>query len=401
MSKEINILFIDDEENDLFLFQKILSDWPFGVVTTKSTQEAFEILKREKIKVVVSDQYMPVIPGIQFLREVKNKFPNVVRILLTGHEEFEVAEQAINLGEVYRFLTKPFNTVEFKAAIRQSLQHFNLCEENERLFEDMRRKSQELEIINRELKALQKLQQDFISTVSHELRTPLASIKSAVEILANETAGPLNNDQKTFIHKAIKNLDRLKNLSDDVLDMTTLESDSLDLNIKFNDLNEIINKEISWYRPEAINKKIVIDADLENDLPLISMDSERIKTVVSNLLDNAITFTEKGAVLITSRKLQDRDEVQVCVKDTGIGIPEKDLTKVFNKFHQLGVPEKRVSGGTGIGLAICRDIIRLHGGKIWAESKLNEWSHFYFTIPININQSKKNDGSNNRNQNHE
>lgn len=382
MSKEINILFIDDEDSDLYLFEKIFLDWPFGVVTTKSTEEAFEILRKEKIKVVVSDQYMPVIPGIHFLREVKNRFPNVVRILLTGHEEFEVAEQAINMGEVYRFLTKPFNTAEFKAAIRQSLQHYNLCEENERLFEDMRRKSQELEIINRELRSLQKIQQDFISTVSHELRTPLASIKSAVEILASETAGPLNQDQKSFLHKAQKHIDRLKSLSDDVLDMTSLEAGTLDLEIKPNNINEIIQKEIKWFMPDAINKKLYINADLQDGIPLISMDGERIKTVMSNLIDNAITFTEKGGVFIISRKVEDKDEVQVCVKDTGVGIPENDLSKVFNKFHQIGSPEKRAAGGAGIGLAICRDIIRLHGGRIWAESKLNEGSHFYFTLPL-------------------
>ncbi len=375
MTKEIQVLFLDDEESILDGIQRLFIKEPYGIFTAGKADQARDILSKEKIKVVVSDQRMPEIQGIKFLQEVKEKYPDAVRILFTGYTDFSAAEEAINVGEVYRFISKPWKTAELLSTIRQSIEHYDLIIE-------ARNKKEELEVTNKKLKAMYEMQKEFTSTVSHELRTPLASIKTAIDIVMSGTAGDITKDQKNFLGKAKDNVDRLNRLINDILDLSKLESGKMQLKMEKSNINNIIKEITSLQECVAKQKGLYLKAELDPHLPMLLMDSDRIVQLLSNLINNAIKFTETGGITICSKNHPDANHIEVVVKDTGPGIKEEDISKLFQKFQQLGDPATRQTGGTGLGLAICKEIVSQHGGKIWVESKPGKGTEFYFLLPV-------------------
>lgn len=375
MTKEIQVLFLDDEESILDGVQRLFIKEPYGIFTTTSAEKAREILKKEKIKVVVSDQRMPEIHGVKFLQEVKQHNPDVIRILFTGYTDFSAAEEAINVGEVYRFISKPWKTTELLSTIRQSIEHYDLIVET-------KTKSEEIELANKKLKAMYEIQKEFTSTVSHELRTPLASIKTAIDLVVKKMVGEINKEQEEVLGRAKNNVDRLKRLIDDILDLTKIESGKLQMNFMMNDIHRVIQEVAQAQKDVAQSRGLYLKTELDQQVPKIPFDSDRIIQVLNNLLSNAVKFTKQGGVTVKTQNKSQENHIVVSVIDTGKGILEKDMPKLFQKFQQLESAQENEEGGTGLGLAICKEIVTRHGGKIWVESKPGEGTVFNFILPI-------------------
>jgi len=216
----------------------------------------------------------------------------------------------------------------------------------------------------------------FTSMVSHELRTPLSAIKEGVAVVLDRIIGDINDEQSKYLSIVKNNVDRLSRLINTVLDFQKLESGKTDLLMENSDIN-VITKSIYETMISLFTKKgLVLELKLCDTLPQVKMDKDKIIQVLMNLVNNAFKFTDKGSVIITTDK---RDNfIQVAVKDTGPGIKEEDLSRLFQQFMQL----QRKVGGTGIGLSICKKIIQMHKGRIWVESEFGKGSTFYFTLPI-------------------
>jgi len=375
MPKEIQVLFIDDEESIIDGVKRLFMPEAYGIFATTSMGKAREALGKEKIKVVVSDYRMPEISGIKFLREVMGKYPDVVKVLFTGYTDFSAAEEAINVGKVYRFISKPWKTKELLSTIRQCIEHYDLMMK-------ARSHDEELESANKKLKAMYEMQKEFTSTVSHELRTPLASIKTAIDLVNKGIVGEINKEQEEVLGRAQNNVDRLKRLIDDILDLTKMESGKLQLNFMMNDIHQVIGEVAKAQKDVAKSRGLFIKTELDALVPKILFDSDRIIQVLNNLLGNAIKFTKQGGVIITTQDKSKENHIVVSIKDTGKGIAEKDLSKLFQKFQQIESVETNEEGGTGLGLVICKEIISRHGGKIWVESKPGEGSTFKFILPL-------------------
>lgn len=233
-----------------------------------------------------------------------------------------------------------------------------------------------------QMKVALEMKSEFTSTVSHELRTPLASIKAAIDIVMSGSAGQTTADQERFLGKAKTNIDRLKRLIDDFLDLSKLEMGKVELDIENCDIKTIVKDVFEIQKPVADKKGLILSMDMSDSLPLVLCDPDRINQVFVNLVSNAIKFTEKGEINVAAKLSDDKEFMQYCVKDTGEGIRQEDLSLVFEKFKQFGDPAKRKTGGTGLGLTICQEIVVQHGGKIWVESELGKGSSFFFTIPV-------------------
>jgi len=234
--------------------------------------------------------------------------------------------------------------------------------------------------IEKDLREATEAKSYFTSMVSHELRTPLTAIKEGISIVLDGSTGTLNNDQKEFLEISKRNVDRLARLINDVLDYQKLESGKFEFNFQENDINEIINEVHKTMLQVAKNKNLDIVLDLASDLPRIKLDRDKIIQVFVNLLNNAIKFTEKGYIAIVSVKKE--NIVQLTVKDTGPGVRQEDLSKLFLAFEQLEKGKDRKTGGTGLGLAISKQIIEKHKGKIWAESEFGKGLTFHIVLPI-------------------
>ena len=379
--KEINVLFLDDDQKVLNSITRVFAGEPYGVIVTSSSSEAMEIIAREKIKVVLSDQRMPDISGVDFLHRVKDKYPDIVRILFTAYADLSAAEQAINISEVYRFINKPWFPRELLSAVNGALYHYGLVSENRRLFEETKNKNEELNLANCKLKVLYDIQKDFSSTLSHELRTPLASIKAAIDIVMSGSAGPLTNEQNDFLSRAKSNVDRLNRLINDILDLAHLESGKTALTIKSGDINQTIQTVAQTQEAVARAKGLFLKVIIDDQMPVFGFDQDKMIQVLNNLISNAIKFTPSGGITVSSMVRPGSCEAEVRVQDTGYGIKEEDMKKLFEKFQQLGEAHQRCAG-TGLGLAICKEIVRQHKGRINVESKVGQGSCFYFTLPF-------------------
>jgi len=225
-----------------------------------------------------------------------------------------------------------------------------------------------------------KIKSDFTSMVSHELRTPLAAIKEGIAIVLDQTAGTLNEKQKEFLNIAQRNVDRLTRIISEILDFQKLEAGRMVFHMEENDINDIVGEVEKANGPLAKEKGLNLKVRLQDNLPKPRLDRDKIVQVLANLLSNAFKVTEKGGVTISTAL--GNNFIQVSVQDTGFGIKEVDMPKLFQKFAQLENGTMRKPGGTGLGLAICKEIVEAHKGKIWAESTYGQGSTFHFILPV-------------------
>jgi PAS domain S-box-containing protein len=230
------------------------------------------------------------------------------------------------------------------------------------------------------LELAMQVKSNFISTVSHELRTPLASIKSSIDILNTEAPGKLSEDQKIFLGRVKSNIDRLARLINDVLDLSKLESGKMSMNLVSLRPEEAVKDVVEMQRVVIKNRAVALETKIEDGLPVFFADKDRLTQVLNNLINNALKFTNQGKVTIAV-SCDDKKMMRFCISDTGTGIRAEDLSKLFQKFQQVGSASHQVSG-TGLGLAISKEIVERHGGQIWAESEFGKGSSFIFTIPV-------------------
>jgi signal transduction histidine kinase/CheY-like chemotaxis protein len=246
-----------------------------------------------------------------------------------------------------------------------------------------------LERANRDLRELDKLKSTFIANMSHELRTPMNAIIGYTELILERVDGPINEEQEKSLKKVAANARHLLQLINDVLDISKIESGKVELEIKELDLRWLIETVLPTFEQLINQKGLTLTINIDEGLPLIYGDEERIKQILINLLSNAVKFTHKGGITI-SAKLSERGVgpgeapifVEICIEDTGIGIKEEDVGRVFDKFFQVDLTTIRQYEGTGLGLTITRGLVSMHKGMIWVTSKYGEGSRFCFTLPL-------------------
>lgn len=235
-------------------------------------------------------------------------------------------------------------------------------------------------------KELDAMKTQFVSNISHELRTPLVAIRNSVEIMLTQKTGPLTEPQTKFLTIAENNLKRLGLLIDDLLDLSKVEAKKAEFHPEPSDIGKLINDTCDSFDAWAGTKEITISRNIQKDIRKVNIDSKRITQVLTNLVGNSIKFTPKnGTVTVTANiiQIEGKDTLVVSVADTGIGIAQEDLPKLFNKFQQLNNDKSSLHhvSGTGLGLYISKELIALHGGTIYAKSEAGRGSTFVFKIP--------------------
>jgi PAS domain S-box-containing protein len=230
-----------------------------------------------------------------------------------------------------------------------------------------------------ERKQLDRMKDEFVGTVSHELRTPLTAIKGFIELVLDGDAGPVADTQREFLEVAARNADRLGSVINDILDVSRIESQGLEIRLEPTDLAAVLEDVASTFRLMAHTKGLTLHHVVGN-VPKVLGDAPRLVQVFSNLLSNAIKYTPKGEVGI--RAVVANDRVEVVVHDTGIGLTQEDQGQLFTKFFRGRNPVVTDSGGTGLGLVIARAIVEKHQGTIDVESRSGEGTRFRVTLPV-------------------
>ena len=259
---------------------------------------------------------------------------------------------------------------------------------------------QEIKDTNTKLEKLERMKSDFISIVSHELRTPLTPIKNSLDIILKGMTGEVTEQTKKFVTIAKRNVDRLSDIINDLLDLSKVEAGKMEFKFEKKSVIPTLENIKSSFEQTADNKHIELSLTVDDNIPDLYIDSKRIEQIVSNVVSNALKFTpDNGKVTVKCEKVDTKslldadlyeqtlnedyeNYVKISVQDTGIGINKEDIPKIFDKFQQIENSLSREVGGTGLGLPIAKQLTTAHGGIIWLESEPQKGTCFYVAIPV-------------------
>jgi signal transduction histidine kinase len=280
--------------------------------------------------------------------------------------------KVIGVINLVRTIVQPF-TARQVALVETFAGQAVIAIENARLFEEIARKSRELEIASQH-------KSQFVANMSHELRTPLAAILGYAELMQEGFYEPVGQKSLDALTRIRANGKHLLGLINTVLDIAKIESGQFSLNLSEYALENVVETVRAATESLAETKKLSLKADIAKDLPVGLGDEQRLTQVLLNLVGNAIKFTDAGEVRIVVTTVD--GHFGLSVSDTGPGIPPDQLTRVFEQFHQVDSSDTKAKGGTGLGLAIAKQIVEMHGGRIWVESSVGQGSTFRMELPV-------------------
>lgn len=297
--------------------------------------------------------------------------------ILAANIENKFSKEQCDMGNVYAALCAyTVKDAELADVCKAQLKilNQNVIKKNETIAE--------IEEKNKKIAEAEKLKTEFLMSMSHALRTPLNAIIGFSEALEMEVFGPMNDKQKEYILDIQNNGKELLGLVNDILDMSKLEAHAMKVCKEPMDLCLIITEVIRNVLSLANKKNIDLTSKFDKEVCVINADQQKISQIMYNLLSNAIKFTHENGKIEVGLESNDEEYVTVYVKDNGVGIDKKYHGKIFGKFEQVDNTYTKKYSSTGIGLAITKELVEIHGGKISVESKLNEGTTFYFTLPV-------------------
>jgi signal transduction histidine kinase len=253
------------------------------------------------------------------------------------------------------------------------------------LEKEVEKRTEELTVSNKYLEKANRAKSEFLATMSHELRTPFSSIIGFSEILQDEKFGKLNEKQAGHVTNILTSGRHLLELINDLLDLSKIESGRMTLTLNKFSFPKLIEGIETILKEQALRKNITIRSRIASDITIINADERKIKQIMYNLLSNAVKFTPDGGKVDIKVDIKD-EELRVSVTDTGIGIKQEDMDKLFKAFQQIDSKYVRKYGGTGLGLSLTKEMVKLHGGEIWVKSESGKGSTFTFTISLRKNK---------------
>jgi len=363
------ILLIEDTPGDVDLVRlRLIESQPdVHVDCVPRLSDALASLDRETPALVLLDLNLPDSRGAETFRKVREKAPNVPVVVLSGQDDEALALKAVHQGVQDYLIKGDFSSKRLEQAMRYAVERQSLVRSL-----DMARK-QQLEFKNQ-----------FLSHVSHELRTPLTCIHQYVTLLLDELAGPLAAEQAGHLKTVLKSVNQLHAMIRDLLEATRAESGKLRVEPRCISIAKLAEQAVAMMRPTAQAKQVGLELGLDQRIPLAYADPDRILEVLINLMDNAIKFTPADGSVTVRACMQPTDPnmVYVSVCDTGRGISPEAKAQIFERLYQDPDSIDNNRSGLGLGLFICRELIRLHQGTIMLASEVGQGSSFTFTVPI-------------------
>lgn len=372
---EVTILLVEDEEIIRLMFQQTFESWGFKVDVAENGKDALEMCHQKKYQIVVTDLNMPVMDGMELLKRLKSKWPNIEVMVITGYATIESAIEAMKLG-AYDFILKPVNFDHVQFTMNKCYSKIRAEAEN-----------QELRQANMQLLELNEMKDKFLYITNHEIRTPLTIIKGYIDVLKNLVQNP-DEELSETMEILDETTEELNELVDRMHLLEALEHGKIMAKNELVDLKIVLTKvyrEVAkLFKQRQIELKVVVDKK-----PLfIRGDYRQIQLVMRELLQNALKFTpDRGNVMV---RLELRnDKVYYSVKDSGIGIPFDKQKVIFDRFYEIQEvvnhktsKDEFMGGGLGIGLSMVKEIINTMNGDIELISEPRQGSLFKIILPI-------------------
>lgn len=368
------ILVVDDEVRQMNALCDTLREQNYDVTGFASANEALAKLREQKFDLLLSDLMMPEMDGISLLRAAHEVDPDLVGVLMTGHGTIDTAVEAMKAGAL-DYVLKPFKLSAVLTVLGRALTVRQLRMENAELERNVRERTAQLEIANRELESANKELEAFSYSVSHDLRAPVRHIDGFSQLLEETHGANLDPAALRLLQKVRESAKRLGSLIDDLLNFSRLSRQPLVTRTV--SLSHLVSDVLVELEPERTGRNI----DLRlGKLPDCVGDSKLLRQVFINLLSNALKFTRKREQAVIEVGCELRDGELVCsVRDNGAGFDMRYASRLFGVFQRLHQADQ--FEGTGVGLSIVQRIIHRHGGRIWVEAEVDKGAHFQFTLP--------------------
>ena len=387
------LLAIDDDPDNRAFLTKAVAKQGFEVVTAPNATQARRQLDGRRPALIFLDVQMPEESGLALLPQMLRDYPESVVVMMTAYGSEQVAAEALR-GGADDYIAKPIDLQRLRALLERNLDKQRLRAERQSLVARLkdsnrylmrqhaalRRADEEILQINRQLEQSNRYKSEFLANMSHELRTPLNAVLGFSEILLDATMNLTSGERVEFLRNIHSSGQHLLGLINDILDLAKIEAGKMELHAEEMPVAEALQEVTSILEPMARQQGLQLIVAGLADVGVIKADRSKFKQVLYNLLSNAVKFTPPpGQITVTVK--DSPEQLTVSVHDTGIGMKEEDLPKLFREFEQIDGSYTRRYQGTGLGLALCRRFVEMHGGRIWAESHFGKGSTFTFTIP--------------------
>ena len=381
------ILYIDDDAENLRTFKRLFRK-EYDILLAESGEEGLRILREHApIPIIITDQRMPEMTGIEFLDQSIQISPESIRMILTGFTDVQALIDAINTGRVYRYITKPWDEQELYVTLKRAIESYELKRRNLQLLEDLQRKHEELEQSYRQLQEAQEqvIQAEkmasigrLASRIAHELRNPIQGIKMGLELLRHEMAEAANREE--FMNTFAMNM---QHINQEILSVETIVKDLLeyarDMRFEFSatDLNGVIVGVLFNLKERIQDARVTVQTEY-GDIGDIQADGIRLRQVMLNLAQNSLEAMRSGGTLTITTASVNESHVAVTLQDTGCGMTPEQQQRVFEPFFTT--KEK----GVGLGMSIVHRIIEAHHGAIELASEVEKGTRFTVLLPRNI-----------------
>jgi signal transduction histidine kinase len=398
-----NILYVDDEEANLNVF-KAAYKWDYKIFTAVSAAQGLAIMETNQIDLVISDQRMPDMDGVTFLKLITPLYPNVVKILLTGYSESEVIITAINECGIYRFMTKPWDDTEMRLSLQKALEAYSLKLNNEQLIKalqeakaeleqrveertaEVRRQNEEIAQQKEETTANYELlveamreKNGIIGVVAHDLQAPLRRIGGLVELI-KLTDNP--EEKTTYFNMLQKETSQGIRLVQNILYAEKLEELHEEAVIEPVDLALITKAVVQKYEAVAAQKNIFIRLEHANGAVWASASADYLNRVLDNLVSNAVKFSPENRMSQVFVRLgKEAGKAKIQVQDQGPGFNEEDKKKMFRRFQKLSAQPTGGESSTGLGLSIIKTLVDKMNGDVLVESEPDRGAVFTVLLP--------------------
>lgn len=385
MKSTLRVLLVEDNPDHAQLAKNAIMgsrNRTYVVDVCVTAEDAMVQLGGEPVHLILCDYHLPGKNGLELLEWLRAQNLDIPFVMITGNGDEKTAVRAMQ-GGAYNYVVKDdayFNVLPH-VVDETFIEH--LADREKRRFElEIRAKNVELEKANRELKKLDQMKSDFIASVSHEFRTPLNSIHESIALILDGVVDTSQEKGKQVLEIAKRSIDRLSAMINDLLDFSRIEAGKMRLHIEPYDIQVLVDEVLGSLRSLAEKKKITFCFEPAKGFPKVACDAERMIQILTNLVGNAIKFTpEKGTVTVAVEAAENQ-QARIIVTDTGIGIAKENLERIFGRFEQVRGAVPSGSVGTGLGLSICKELVKLQGGEIWAESEPSKGSRFILSMPF-------------------
>lgn len=374
MEQRRHSLLIVDDEVDVLDSLRHQFHRAYRVLTATSGGQAVEVLNQHEVQLILSDQRMPGMSGDAFLSHARKVQPDAIRMLFTGYADIQAVINAVNEGHIFRYILKPWDTVELEGIIRQAAEQYDLLAERKRLIAELQAANSQLLQANDELARAGQLKTAFIEVASHEFNTPITLVLGLTELL--KLANPARaDDEREILHQITASGRQLSRLVTSMITLLRAEDFRRTLQRSPKDLAELIRGVVDQVRPFVAARQLDLHLSISPDLGTFEVDADKIGAVLVNLLANAIKFTPDHGRIELGAELAEGGAARIRVEDRGIGIEPDALKHLFQPFFTQLDPSRHSSGdfgfnkrGLGLGLSIAKQFVEMHGGRIAAES---------------------------------